>query len=136
MNSNPNANDRPRNREVGRAMAALEDSEAAKGNKPKLAKRGQYRWHDFVDEWFRTANGDIVIAQVPNIFLWVFIGAGLFGAVAYHGFWQKAAQLIAIVSIAIWAILEIRSGVNRFRRLLGKVILACTVLTLIMYFWK
>jgi hypothetical protein len=128
MNSNP----RPRNREVGRAMATLSDSTA----KPKLAKRGQYRWHDFVDAWFRDSNGEVVIAQTPNFFLLVFIVTSIFGAVSYQGFWQSATRIIAILSIAIWSILESRSGVNRFRRLLGKVILVCTVLTLIMYFWR
>jgi hypothetical protein len=123
---------RPRNRELGRAIAALPEA----NSKPRMAKRGQYRWHDFVDSWFRDTNGQIVIAQVPNFFLIVFILTSVFGAVSYHGFWQTATRIVAIVSIAIWAILESRSGVNRFRRLLGKVILACTVLTLIMYFWK
>ncbi len=133
MNSNRNTNQRPRNRELGRAIAALEDNQSAK---PKLTKRGQYRWHDFIDEWFRTADGEVVVAQVPNLFLLIFIVTSVYGAVAYQGFWQSAARVIAIVSITVWSALEIRSGVNRFRKLLGKVILACTVLTLIMYFWR
>jgi hypothetical protein len=134
MSSSHKISDRPRNRELGRAMAAM--PEPSTSSKPRIAKRGQYRFHDFVDNWFRTADGQIVIAQVPNIYLLIFIFTSIFGAVSYHGFWQSATRILAMVSIAIWAILESRSGVNRFRRLLGKVILACTVLTLIMYFWK
>jgi hypothetical protein len=136
MNSSPkiNTQDRPRNREVGRAVAAMEDRETKA--KPKIVKQGQNRWHAFRDKWFRTADGEIVVAQTPNAFLLAFIIIGFFAVVSYHGIWHTIAQILALAAILFWAVLEIRSGVNRFRRLLGKIALACVAIVLILYFWK
>ena len=130
-----NSNQRPRNREIGKAVAAMEERQNSP-SKLKIAKQGQYKWHDWRDKWFRTKDGDIVVAQQPNAPLLIFIVAGFFGVVSYHGFWHSLAQIIALISILVWGFLEIRSGVNRFRRLLGKIALVSVVVVLILYFWK
>ncbi len=98
-----------------------------------LNKRVLYKWHDFKDEWLRDRNGTVVIGQVPNIPLVVFFITGVFAIVSFHGFWHGLAQLIAILSILFWAWLEIRSGVTRMRRLMGKLALGAIVVVIILY---
>jgi hypothetical protein len=94
-----------------------------------------YKWEDFKDEWLRDKDGELVYSQVPNVFLVTFFVTGVFAVVSYHGFWHGLAQLIAIASILIWAWLEMRSGVTRMRRLMGKVALAAVIIVLILYLW-
>jgi hypothetical protein len=98
-------------------------------------KRVLYKWHDFKDEWMRDKNGVVVFSQVPNIPLVTFFVTGVFAVVSYHGFWHGLSQFIAIVSILLWSWLEIRSGVTRLRRLMGKVALVATIIVIALYLW-
>jgi hypothetical protein len=116
-------------------MAAMEQQKAST-KKPQIAKQGQYRWHDFRDTWFRTAEGEIVVARTPNLPLIIFIISGVFGVVSYHGFWHTLAQIVALLAIIVWGVLEAKTGVNRFRRLIGKAALVAVIIVLILYFWK
>ncbi|HUR79054.1 MAG TPA: hypothetical protein VMZ22_13985 [Acidimicrobiales bacterium] len=69
--------------------------------------RRALRWL-FVDR----TTGRIVVAQWPNVPLWIYIVATILR-------WS----LIASVALAVWAILEIVKGVNPFRRLLGGLVI-------------
>ena len=82
----------------------------------------------FVDWMFRDrSTGRIVIAQWPNIPLWIFIGAALIRRVVDPaGTARTIVSAIALVAIVWWAIDEIARGVNPFRRLLGAVVLSFT----------
>lgn len=86
----------------------------------------------FVDWFFRDpSTGRLVIAQSPNLPLWIFIGTTVARLVLRPD--GTAATLISIVSrgaLAWWAVDEIVRGDSRFRRVLGGVVLATTVLTL------
>ena len=62
------------------------------------------------------------VAQFPNAPLGLWIVAKLIAAPA-SGSLQSAAQLVAVIALAIWALLELVMGVNWFRRGLGLVAL-------------
>lgn len=86
----------------------------------------------FVDWFFRDpSTGGLVIAQAPNLPLWIFIGATAVRLLL--GPDGAAATITSIVShtaLAWWAVDEIVRGDSRFRRVLGGVVLATTVITL------
>jgi hypothetical protein len=73
--------------------------------------RRAFRWL-FEDR----STGRIVIAQWPNVPLWVWIVASLLR-------WR----LVATAGLLVWAVLEVAKGVNPFRRALGAIVIASTV---------
>lgn len=79
--------------------------------------------------FFRDQHGHIVIAQMPNSPL-----IGWLIATLINLFWQSATpkthallDMLAFGFIFTWAWLEITSGVNYFRRILGVVVLMLVV---------
>ena len=71
------------------------------------------------------SSGRIVVAQWPNIPLWVFIVASAVRRVVDpQGTARTAVTAVATVALLWWAVDEIARGVNPFRRILGAVVLA------------
>jgi hypothetical protein len=73
------------------------------------------------DRIFRDSEGNIVIAQIPNLPISVGIAAILLQFVLPSGQLQTAASLIAFGTLFTWAWQELFDGVNYFRRSLGLV---------------
>jgi hypothetical protein len=72
--------------------------------------------------------GAIVIAQLPNLPLAVFIVAAVIRSVAHPaGTVGIVVGAIATVALLWWAGDEVLRGVNPFRRILGAVVLVVTV---------
>lgn len=82
-----------------------------------------------IDWLFRTADGNIVIAQFPNWPLWTWLGATILESLTFSNAWHSAIGWIGTSALAWWAYLEIADGVNRFRRILGSVVLIYVVLS-------
>lgn len=82
-----------------------------------------------VDWLFRDRRtGRIVVAQLPNVPLTIFLGASVvrrFGDP--EGDARTLVAVVAMASLVWWASDEILRGVNPFRRALGAVALAVTV---------
>lgn len=66
------------------------------------------------------------VAQFPNAPLGLWLVAKVVAAPT-SGSLQSAAELVAVISLAIWAVLELAMGVNWFRRGLGLVALIAIV---------
>ncbi|HEX7165636.1 MAG TPA: hypothetical protein VF230_01515 [Acidimicrobiales bacterium] len=82
--------------------------------------RRALRWF-FVDP----STGRVVIAQFPNVALWLFIAACAVRRFADpSGKARAVVSAVATAALAWWAIDECLRGVNPFRRLLGAVVLA------------
>ncbi|KAF3890119.1 MULTISPECIES: hypothetical protein [Nostocales] len=77
----------------------------------------------FFDKFFRDSNGEIVIAQMPNLPLIVWISASLLKLIFPTGGINIGLDLVAFGSLFTWAWLELFQGVNYFRRTLGFVVL-------------
>jgi hypothetical protein len=75
------------------------------------------------DKIFRDSNGNIVIAQPPNLPIIVWAVASLLELIFTSGFINVGLELIAFGSLFTWAWLELFQGVNYFRRMLGFVVL-------------
>lgn len=88
--------------------------------------------------WFfrDRATGEIVIAQWPNLPLWIFAGAAVLTWIIEASAWQAPPWLtvtlsfVSIASLAWWAIDEVLRGVNPWRRCLGGTVLLFGLLRL------
>lgn len=72
-----------------------------------------------VDKTFRDSNGEIVLAQMPNLPLIVWIVASLLTLVFTSGTINTVLDVVANGSLFTWAWMELFQGVNYFRRALG-----------------
>lgn len=79
--------------------------------------------NSLIDKTFRDNEGNIVIAQAPNLPLIVWIVSSLLALIVPAGQINFALQIIANGSLFTWAWLELFDGVNYFRRGLGLVVL-------------
>ena len=75
--------------------------------------------------------GRLTVTQWPNVPLWVFIIL----TVALHVFDPKGGtdrvlRVLADVALLVWAVDELVRGVNPFRRILGLVVIAATIVSL------
>lgn len=76
-----------------------------------------------IDKTFRDDSGNIVIAQMPNPPLIVWIVSSILTLVFTTGKINTALDVIATGSLFTWAWMELFQGVNYFRRALGLVVL-------------
>ncbi|BAY50252.1 hypothetical protein SAMD00079811_78810 (plasmid) [Scytonema sp. HK-05] len=71
------------------------------------------------DKIFRDSDGKIVVAQMPNLPLIIWIAASLLKLVFPTGVVNTGLDALAFGSLFTWAWLELFQGVNYFRRALG-----------------
>ena len=71
------------------------------------------------DQTFRDSNGEIVIAQMPNLPLIVFLVATILSLIFTSGKINTVLEILANGSLFTWAWMELFQGVNYFRRGLG-----------------
>jgi hypothetical protein len=78
-----------------------------------------------IRDWFLAdrATGRLVVAQFPNLSLWLFLAARGAQLILESLGWAQALwsplQWIGTLALAWWALDELARGVNPFRRLLG-----------------
>jgi hypothetical protein len=76
-----------------------------------------------VDKTFRDSNGNVVIAQIPNPPLILWIVASLLSLIFTNGKINTVLDLVAYGALFTWAWMELFQGVNYFRRTLGFAVL-------------
>ncbi|MBE9060413.1 hypothetical protein [cf. Phormidesmis sp. LEGE 11477] len=76
------------------------------------------------DRIFRDSEGNIVVAQPPNLPVLVGVAAAILQSLLPSGQLQRAAELFAFGALFTWAWQELFDGVNYFRRALGLIGLA------------
>ena len=78
-----------------------------------------------LSRWLFTdrSNGRIVVAQWPNLALWIFLAMLGISTVIRQGAAGKFVHVVGLASLVAWAFDEIARGVNPWRRLLGGTIL-------------
>lgn len=77
----------------------------------------------FFDKAFRDGEGNIVVAQLPNPPLIVWLVASLLSLIFTTGQINTGLTFVANASLFTWAWMELFQGVNYFRRTLGLVVL-------------
>jgi hypothetical protein len=81
------------------------------------------------DKIFRDSNGEIVLAQTPNLPLIGWIVASLLKLVVTNGKISLGLEALAFGCLFTWAWEELFQGVNYFRRALGLIVLAGAIAT-------
>jgi hypothetical protein len=75
------------------------------------------------DQIFRDSDGNIVLAQMPNLPIIVWVTASLLKLVFTTGEINTGLDALAFGSLFTWAWLELFQGVNYFRRAVGLAVL-------------
>jgi hypothetical protein len=81
------------------------------------------------DGFFRDKNGNIVIAQPPNLPISIWAFASGLRLIFPTGSMNGGLDLIATISLFIWAVAEIFQGDSNFRRLLGAIVLVGAIVS-------
>lgn len=82
-----------------------------------------------IDRLFRDKNGQVVIAQRPNLPLWVWLGATVAGRLT-SGSFKMISDYTALIALILWSGWEVWRGDNTFRRLLGGGVLIAILIKL------
>ncbi|MCA9349513.1 hypothetical protein KC853_00520 [Candidatus Saccharibacteria bacterium] len=80
-----------------------------------------------VDKCFRDSQGRIVVAQPANLPLKIWFYFGLASLILSRFSISYYLGLIRDISLIYWAYLEIRYGVNLWRRFLGLIVLIVVI---------
>ncbi len=75
------------------------------------------------DRTFRDSEGKIVLAQMPNLPILVWLATSLLNLIPSTGNIHIGLDALAFGSLFTWAWLELFQGVNYFRRTLGFIVL-------------
>jgi hypothetical protein len=99
-----------------------------------LDRKGKSQEHKstrFIDWMFRSrTTGRIALVQVPNLPLVVwFLASAADRLELIEGQGRDVLGVVAAAALALWAVGEIVSGVNPFRRSLGLVVLLWMIVT-------
>ena len=84
--------------------------------------------------WFfrNPDTGEVVVAQVPNLPLWVFLAATAVRLLLQpSGTTGTVVSVVSTVALIVWALMEVVAGSSPFRRVLGVVVLASVVVRLV-----
>jgi hypothetical protein len=88
-----------------------------------MACPGEHKCDTSMQSPFRTKKGTIIIAQKPNAPLVIWGVALCVSWLPIGSVGVSVAHDVSFGAICTWCYLEIRSGVNIFRRVLGVVVL-------------
>jgi len=75
------------------------------------------------DRTFRNKNGKITIYQPPNVAEATWIISAILSRIVSQGKLHNLFSAITFGALVTWALMEVLSGVNYFRRALGLVVL-------------
>ena len=95
---------------------------------PRAHRRSGIGW------FFRDPDtGEIVVAQAPNLPLWVFLAATAV-RLLFHpdGMAGTVVSVVSTAAIVVWSLIEIGAGSSPFRRVLGGVVLVAVVAGLLL----
>lgn len=83
------------------------------------------RRHSALGWFFRNREtGDVVVAQLPNVPLWIFLAATAVRLLlSPDGVLGSAVAVVGTAGLAVWAVMELARGDSPFRRTLGGVVL-------------
>lgn len=87
----------------------------------------QNRSRSVWDKIWKDKDGNIVIMQMPNIWLWAWIVLLVVSVFINRGRLLNVIHWAGSASLGVWAILELLKGANYFRKALGLVVLLATI---------
>lgn len=84
--------------------------------------------HPAIRRFLSDRNGNIVVAQRPNLPLLAWAGFAI-AASATRGEWSAYFGWLSAAALLTWSYLEIRQGDSPFRRVLGAVVLVALLVS-------
>lgn len=93
----------------------------------------RFETHSPLSRFFRNPDtGDVVVFQMPNVPLWVFLAATAARLLlSPHGAVGTAISVVSTISLIVWAVLEVARGESPFRRVLGGAVLLAVAVGLL-----
>jgi hypothetical protein len=82
--------------------------------------------------WFRSSDGDLTLWQFPNPALCVWMVAVVLGWFELSAAHATAVDGVRHGALLVWALDEVVRGASPFRRLLGVVVLAAQLASLVL----
>lgn len=79
------------------------------------------------DKIWKDKDGNIVIWQTPNVWLWIWIALMLVSIFLNKGKILDVINWAGSASLGMWAVLELLRGASYFRRILGLIVLVFTI---------
>ena len=79
---------------------------------------------------FLDKNGHFVVAQFPNVPITIWLATVILNRFVQAQPANTVLSIVGTASLTVWALLEIYSGVNLFRKLLGSAVLLYIVYSL------
>jgi hypothetical protein len=101
-----------------------------------VEKESNLMENTFFNQVFRDSEGKIVLAQMPNLPLIVWIVASLLKILLTTGKINIGLDVLAFGSLFTWAWEELFQGVNYFRRALGFLVLFGLIASKIQLSWS
>ncbi len=89
-----------------------------------MAKRFNHRIKDFCSN----SDGNIVIAQAPNLPIIGWISSKLMSMLPINNTLQHGFGVLSMAFLFTWAYLEITNGDSSFRKLLGGLVMTFTII--------
>ena len=85
--------------------------------------------HSAISRFFRNPEtGEVVVVQMPNVPLWVFLAAAAMRLLLHTtGTFGAIVSIVGTVGLVVWATFEIIRGESPFRRVLGAGVLIAMV---------
>lgn len=95
----------------------------------KQQHRHHYENQDLWDKFWKDKDGNVVVWQWPNVWLYIWLGITLVSFFFSPGSMTNTVLWYAsLADLAVWAILEAWKGVNYFRKSVGAVVLLLIIL--------
>jgi len=81
----------------------------------------------FVEKCYKDADGKVTLAQIPNLPIIVWLVMALLGWLVSSGTLHDVASVVGFGALFTWAWMELFSGANYLRRLLGLIVLLASI---------
>lgn len=85
----------------------------------------------FINTIVRDKNGQIAIAQFPNLALIAWVLSTFLSRIVIESQISNIFKVIAVISLLIWALQELLQGSAIIRRLLGAIVIAVVLTNLL-----
>ena len=90
---------------------------------PNNQPRRRHRPHSFWEKFWENDRGQTIIWQKPNIYLKTWAVCTVINIFLPIGWLDTILSYIGLIALIAWAALEVYSGVNYFRRVIGGLVL-------------
>lgn len=86
---------------------------------------------ELFNKFFKTKKGEVVIGQWPNFPLWAWLVLNILSFIPLLSSWKQSFNSLGSMFLFVWSYLELTSGVNYFRKLIGFLIFLIIIVSIL-----